>query len=103
MHTALIDMLTEKFPVTNEMCRDLLRRVFGVGISFDEPVIHFGLADLESLKQFGITNVVWETPACSKSQARSILKPISKSGQQEPLLDFLGKSHYHIIVVLSSY
>ena len=103
VRSALIDLLTEKIPVTNEKCWDLLRRVFGADISFYEPVLHFGLANLAGLRQFGVPNVVWETPACVKSQARSILKPISKSGQQEPLLEFLGKSLYYIIPMLSSY
>jgi len=102
VRVALIALLTEKIDDTNEKHRDILRRVFGPDIKFDKPLLNFDLPELARLRQFGIPNVVWETPACAKSKERSILKPIGAK-EQEPLLEFLGMSLYNIVVLFHSY
>jgi hypothetical protein len=97
---ALMCLLTET--VTDGKHKEILRRVLGPDITFDKPILNFEQPELAGLRQFGIPNVVWETPACSKSKERSVLKPISTT-EQEPLLEFLGMSLYSIGVLLSSY
>ena len=57
--------------------------------------------NLGRLVNYGIKNVVWETPACGKSLERSVLKPIGGE-ELEPLLEFLGMSLYNISLLLSS-
>jgi hypothetical protein len=86
---ALIPLLTEV--VTDKKHQEVLRRVFGPGTKFDKPILNFDNPNLAALVKFGIQNVVWETPACTKGQARSVLKPIC-STDQEPLLELLGMS-----------
>ena len=97
---AMVALLTET--VTDTKMQEVLRRVFGPDTKFDKPILNFDNPNLARLVMFGIQNVVWETPACSHSLARSVLKPIS-SADQEPLLEFLGKSSYIICVLLSLY
>ena len=100
VRNALIELLTET--VTDTKLQEVLRRVFGPATKFDKPIFNFDNPNLARLVKFGIKNVVWETPACSHSLARSVLKPIT-SADQEPLLELLGNSPYIICVLLSSY
>ncbi len=93
---ALIALFTEK--VVNDKHKDVLRWVFGPDNTFDKPLLNFKQPELARLRQFGIPNVVWETPQCIRSKERSDLKPISTT-EQEPLLEFLGLSLYSICVL----
>jgi hypothetical protein len=95
---ALIYLLTET--VSDSKHQEVVRRVFGPDTKFDKPILNFDNPNLARLVTYGIQNVVWETPACSQGQARSVLKPI-KSPDQEPLLELLGMSLYIIGVLIS--
>ena len=89
VRAALIPLLTET--VTDKKHQGVSRRVFGPDTKYDKPILNFDNPNLARLVKYGIQNVVWETPACSKGQARSVLKPIC-SADQEPLLELLGMS-----------
>jgi hypothetical protein len=94
VRAALIALLTET--VTDKKEQEVLRRVFGPATTFDKPILNFENPNLARLVNYGIKNVVWETPACGKSE-RSVLKPIG--GEEiEPLLELLGICHCVILV-----
>ena len=93
-------LLTET--VTNGKHREILRRVLGPAITFDNTVLSFDKPNMARLVKYGVESVVWETAACKHSLANSVLKPIN-SADQEPLLEFLGISLYIILVLLTSY
>jgi hypothetical protein len=99
---ALIYLLMET--VSDSKHQEVLRRVFGPDTKFDTPILNFKFdnPNLARLVTFGIQNVVWETPACSQGQARSVLKPI-KSPDQEPLLELLGMFLYIVGVLISAH
>jgi hypothetical protein len=91
-------LLTET--VTDKKHQEVLRRVFGPATKFDKPILNFDHPNLARLVNYGIKNVVWETPACGKTE-RFVLKPIG-SVEIEPLLEFLGMSLCNISLLLSS-
>ncbi len=64
----MIALFTEK--VYNDKPKKVLRQVFRPDISLDKPLLNFEQPELACLRQFGIQNVVWETPPCIKSKER---------------------------------
>ena len=64
VRAALIALLTE--PVTDKKHQEVLRRVFGPATTFDKPILNFDNPNLGRLMNYGIKNVVWETPACAR-------------------------------------
>ncbi len=65
---------------------------------FDKPILNFDNPNLACLVEFGIKNVVWETPACSQALVQSVLKPIN-GADQEPLLELLGMSVLSLYII----
>ena len=90
---ALSSLLSPTGAITEKLPQEVLRRVFGPDTVFDKPILNFANPGLARLVKYGLQSVVWETPECTKGQARCVLKPID-SEEQEPLFEFSGKSLY---------
>ena len=99
---ALSFLLSPTGAVSDKLPQEVLRRIFGPATALDKPILIIANPCNARLVKYGLQSVVWETPECTKGQARCVLMPID-SDDQEPLIDCLGKSLFEINICLSLY
>ncbi len=97
MLSTLIALFESPVPETDLVGREVLTRVLAVTPSdFERPLINVAAnVHLSGLSRTGVPPIVWESKERHSALARTVLDPITTSGQRL-LLKFLGMSFVYL-------